>query len=527
VAAFALVFVLSSGLASALEQTLTSPGGQSSFGTAVAVDGRVAVVGEPQAFDYPSGFPRPGRALVYELSGSSWSPVGELSAPDGAAGDLFGQEVAIDGTTLAVAAPFITVDGSREQGAVYVYDLENLSETPARLTASDGQEFDALGMSVAVDGDTVVAGAPYSDPVAGGSGAVYVFDAAGSQERMEVAKLTQSNAQLDDALGTAVAIEGDTIVATVPRYPIVPADGPSTPRRGFALNFARDEAGVWTEDAVLAPPPFTDPVSVDGGVDIEGETIAVGVPKDRSGQGVVYTYASDGPPDRPVTARLRKSGGGANLSLGRGVAIGGGKILAGSPVSSAAYIFTEQGNPDRTDSSLFAPPWRTASTWELAVDTDGDSTILGGFGAEGSSGDATIYYEAIPPDDPGDVAAPPALRVNKIARRVTTAQLARGLKFGGTCTPTCQVRGSIRLSRGTVKRLGLSDRLLVSADGIWGEHGSLVLRSGGWGRAALKAYEGRSFRARVALKGSLIDDATGEALTSEPVSKTLQIRARG
>ena len=92
---------------------------------------------------------------------------------------------------------------------------------------------------------------------------------------------------------------------------------------------------------------------------------------------------------------------------------------------------------------------------------------------------------------------------------------------------TCQVRGSIRLSRGTVKRLGLSDRLLVSADGIWGEHGSLVLRSGGWGRAALKAYEGRSFRARVALKGSLIDDATGEALTSEPVSKTLQIRARG
>src|SRR5262245_39575945 len=92
-----------------------------------------------------------------------------LVASDGTVGDRFGRSVAIDGDTAVVGAP--GRDGSR--GAAYAFTRVGDGWTQsAKLTASDGAGLDHLGQSVAIDGDTIVAGAPGNDV---GAGAIYTF----------------------------------------------------------------------------------------------------------------------------------------------------------------------------------------------------------------------------------------------------------------------------------------------------------------------------------------------------------------
>src|SRR5690606_10651679 len=65
----------------------------------------------------------------------------------------------------------------------------------------------SFGGAVAVDGETIVIGAPRDAQFVTGGGAAYVFElVAGTW--VEVLKLTDPVPEVDDAYGTAVAIEG-------------------------------------------------------------------------------------------------------------------------------------------------------------------------------------------------------------------------------------------------------------------------------------------------------------------------------
>jgi hypothetical protein len=85
----------------------------------------------------------------------------------------------------------------------------------AKLTASDGETYDWFGFSVAIDGDTVVVGADHDDIGGnGGQGSAYVFERppGGWANMNESAKLTASDGEGDDHFGVSVAIDGDTLV---------------------------------------------------------------------------------------------------------------------------------------------------------------------------------------------------------------------------------------------------------------------------------------------------------------------------
>ncbi len=132
----------------------------------------------------------------------------KLVATDGVANDFLGSSVAVDGDTAVVGAP--GDDG--QKGAVYVFTRSGDSWTQtAKLTASDGAAGDSLGDSVAVDGDTIVAGAPFDDVGANPEqGSVYTFARTGLAVRQETAKLTASDGTTTDLLGDSVAVEGNT-----------------------------------------------------------------------------------------------------------------------------------------------------------------------------------------------------------------------------------------------------------------------------------------------------------------------------
>jgi hypothetical protein len=105
----------------------------------------------------------------------------ELTASDGAANDDLGNSVAVSGDTVVAGAPFRQVGSNTYQGAAYVFVMPSggwpatMTQT-SELTASDGAANDQLGDSVAVSGNTVVAGAPHPGGSPTGSpGAAYVF----------------------------------------------------------------------------------------------------------------------------------------------------------------------------------------------------------------------------------------------------------------------------------------------------------------------------------------------------------------
>jgi FG-GAP repeat/Putative Ig domain len=100
----------------------------------------------------------------------------KLIASDGKTNDAFGLSVAISGNTAVAGAPIDPLSMRVDQGAVFVFTRSGTTFTQQqKLTASTGEAGDAFGFSVAIDEDTLVAGAPRDDDAKVDQGAAFVF----------------------------------------------------------------------------------------------------------------------------------------------------------------------------------------------------------------------------------------------------------------------------------------------------------------------------------------------------------------
>ena len=128
------------------------------FGSAVAIDGRTAVV---SAVGYESSS---GAAWVFDkLEGgrNNWGQVAILDDVS-TGGDNFGSRLGLDGTTIVIGAK--TDDpGFGNAGSAFVYELDDSSfewERRERIVADDRAVGAQFGTSVAIWDSTVVIGAP-------------------------------------------------------------------------------------------------------------------------------------------------------------------------------------------------------------------------------------------------------------------------------------------------------------------------------------------------------------------------------
>ncbi|HEX7037557.1 MAG TPA: cadherin-like beta sandwich domain-containing protein [Pseudomonadales bacterium] len=152
------------------------------FGASIALDGdRLAVgaPGESSSTGDPDDDTADGSGAVYVFErdeSGAWSEVAYLKADDPDVNDAFGLSVALAGDVLVVGAPGDgsaslgpegdpADDSAPDAGAVYVFARNEAGEWQrlAYLKASNTDPGDELGSSVAFDGDTVVAGAPFED----------------------------------------------------------------------------------------------------------------------------------------------------------------------------------------------------------------------------------------------------------------------------------------------------------------------------------------------------------------------------
>jgi len=147
----------------------------------VSLSGDTLVVSSPHAD--VDGNDGQGVAYVFyrDQGGTNgWGQVEKLISADGAPGDEFGVSVSVNGNKVVVGARYVDIGSNNDQGAAYVFSRDqggaNIWGQAARLTAADGAAGDWFGQSVAVYEDTFVVGAAHAD-VSGRNdqGAAYVF----------------------------------------------------------------------------------------------------------------------------------------------------------------------------------------------------------------------------------------------------------------------------------------------------------------------------------------------------------------
>ena len=223
------------------------------FGWAVAIDGNTAVVGAyedgGQGQNQGGGIAKgPGFVYVFVRGAKEWTEQARLSAKDKAPVDRFGNSVSISGDRILVGAPFDD-DAGENSGSTYLFERQGETwREKAKLTASDAAEGDQFGWDVGIDGDTAVIGAPLDDDAGSKSGAAYIFVRNADGTWAEQTKLTSSDLEAGDRLGTSVDISRLSNA-----YAIVgaPFDDDGDSKSGSAYVFVRN-GNAWTEQDKLA-----------------------------------------------------------------------------------------------------------------------------------------------------------------------------------------------------------------------------------------------------------------------------------
>lgn len=287
----------------------SDPGIEDDFGLVIALHGDTLVVGAPGEDGGP-GDPMPYAGAVYlferhQGGADKWGEVKKLAASDAESGDGFGNAVALQNDTLVVGVP--QEDGGPGNpvlwaGAAYVFERNqggagNWGEVK-KLAASDAGNKDRFGSSAAIDGDTLVIGAPFEDGGAGDpqfvAGAAYVFErhVGGSNNWGEVKKLAAPEPQEGDYFALHMALLGNTIVAGAPNE----SGGAGDPlvRAGTVFVFERDQGGAnnWGLVAQLTSDDIQAEDNLGYSVAMSGNGLVfAGAPSEDGGEGSPLPYA--------------------------------------------------------------------------------------------------------------------------------------------------------------------------------------------------------------------------------------------
>ena len=446
------------------------------FGHAVAIsDDRIVITAPNETiFDptSPVGFlvgsysgSTQGAAYVFELVNGVWELEQRLDADDFARPDTFrslqfGQSVAFQDGTIVVGAPGTAslgrpssalVDGDLgAAGAAFIYEVdEGEWFSSAELTTEPVNEEHGyfihdygnfFGHSVAIDGDTVVVGAPadglplfldLEDPffdgevfldlpedllfesetllgagieVAGGNGAAYVFAREegswsqtdrliGDEEVFDFDDFDLEEVFDFDSLVPEEVFDFDSLVPeeVFDFDSLVVEDG--SVFGGVVVEDGSDFGGVVVGDPdflipVIVPPlgglePILDGDQFGYSVAIDAGTIVVGAQLedgDSFDEGAAYIFSDDGDgwvEQQTLTPTLTET----ESRFGRSITIEGSTIIAGAPFSNeftgAAYTFSSDGETWTQEFDLITSDVATGHGFGFSVALDNSTAVVG------------------------------------------------------------------------------------------------------------------------------------------------------
>ena len=356
------------------------------FGNSVAISNNTVVSGAWQ-----SGSTNRGAAYAF-MVGNDIEQQQKFNTLIPASGEYFGTSLAVDGNTAVVGS----YGWSNFRGAAYVFTrtAANTWIQTHILTASNGdggggQSGDYFGVGVAIDGDTIVVGA-HADDFAGNNdrGSIYVFVRNGNSWSEEV-NFSPADGQAGDHLGYSVAIRGNTILAGAFGSDIVFAD------QGAAYVFVRDVLGNWIQQKKLFSPDGVGE-EFGSSVALEGDTALIGAPNNSSNKGAAYVF-SQSSGNWIQQQKLLASDGATGDQFGYAVALSGNTALIGAPWDNnnatdqgSAYVFVRDGATWSQQQKLTDPGGTTDDRFGSAVAVKGDQAIVSAE-YDNNQGSAHIY----------------------------------------------------------------------------------------------------------------------------------------
>ncbi len=351
------------------------------FGVVTAIDGdtlAIAATGE----DTP--IVDAGAVYVFERSGGPWTQVARLLASNSGAQWGFGASLALQGDTLLVGAPGADVSGVEFAGTVYAFQRVGGVWTETQiLTASDGVQDDNLGVAIGLDGDTAVVGALDADAVgATDSGAVYFFQRIGGTW-VEQQKLFASAPVASARFGNTIDLRGDSAIVGA-AYEDVEGNN-----EAGAVYVLRRSAGVWSETqrlvAVDGMP--TDRFGTDVALDADNLLIGAYQHDHTNGSGSVYHYRRQ-PAGWTYSGQLVASDAGGTLFGWRLALVDDRAAIAGPFYQTnrgAVYMFSgmggcssdlnDDGVTDLIDLSLLLAHFGLADVGPADGDLDSDGDV--------------------------------------------------------------------------------------------------------------------------------------------------------
>ncbi|MEZ4462078.1 MAG: hypothetical protein R3E66_20630 [bacterium] len=371
-----------------LKPTPSEPGDH--FGASVAISGDTIVVGAPGESTVAAGS---GSVFVFVRFGNAWMQQAQLKASNPDIDDAFGQAVGIAGDTLIVGAPHEDseareIDGDQtsnrqsDSGAVYVFERSGTTWTQTayiKPANSDGGQL--FGSTVAMDGQTFVAGAPGDSRTAGGvdsaslntgaarSGAAYVFahtNGVWSQQ----ADLKAADAAANDDFGISVAIHADRVAVGAPGEDSPSANTPfDLGRASSGAVYVFERTGVkWAQTAMVkaTAPRMRQRLGI--AVAVDDDELAVGSDFTEVQGGAVFYF-------RPAQERwaqfaiVQPAYHEAADRVGFAVALHDGKIFATAPFEESSATGVDGDSSDNSaDSSGAVYAFQGALTqWKTAA----------------------------------------------------------------------------------------------------------------------------------------------------------------
>lgn len=318
------------------------------FGSSVAVEGNIAVVGAP--FDRGAA-ERSGVVYVYSFDGNAWRQTAVLQASDGSTNASFGRSVSIDNHLIAVGTA----------SAVYLYryhPAQSVWVEEIKLVRPPGGR-GSFGRAVCVDGDNLIVGSPFAtDPYQGTAttkGYAFFFQRiAGTWQLIRSFNTMYHNT--GDHYGVTVDLNGDRAVVGAPGWGQV-----------FVYRYVDNN---WQAAGIIVDPIWGSGRGFGFSVGLFGERIVIGTPYDSergniAGAAYVYRFTQTGwtqeikllPPVRSIGARF-----------GYSVAADGNTVAVGAPEqdqhenefrpdvdkTGAAYRFKYESNHWSDGVELFA-----------------------------------------------------------------------------------------------------------------------------------------------------------------------------
>src|SRR5271166_1814288 len=331
------------------------------------------------------------RALRQDMA---WKQLAELTASDGTDTEGFSASVAIDGNTVVVGAPDAQVGSNAYQGAAYVFvkpksGWENMTQV-AKLTASDGNIDSEFGWSVSISGNTVLVGG--FNAGRGLAGYVFVRPARGWKSGHETAQL--------GSCGFTVAISGDTAVCGGLDAAAVYV----RPKAGWKSTSSYDALLVTTDGSknTFSSIATDGDVVVIGAADVNNESdVAYLYVKPKSG----WQIRSNPRHIMSQTAKLTPSDSASNDLFGLSVSISGDTVAVGAPAAQppnsggAAYVFVkpEGGWTNMTQTAkLTTDTTDQDSALGFSVAVQGDTLVAGnpyGSIANNLEGEAYVFVK--------------------------------------------------------------------------------------------------------------------------------------